>query len=144
MKINGDGTATITVLAKSAGDTFDVLDAETGAVIIANAGVGASGSKSVAGGRASYAVNGSLSTYSKLINKPDKIIAMDYYSGVVKAGSDKDKPDWRRAFDGTPRWARHNKRVNILFSDASVRTMHWSEIDFTNSLAIQQRYYDAP
>ena len=141
--INGDGTATITCLAKSAGDTFDVIEAETGAVIIANAGVGSSGSKKVAGGRASYGMN-ALSNYTKLSLKPDKIIAMDYVFGAVKPGSDKDNPDWRRAADGTPKWARHNKRVNVLFSDASVRSMHWREIDWYQDITITARFYDTP
>jgi prepilin-type N-terminal cleavage/methylation domain-containing protein len=140
--INGDGTATISCISKSAGDTFDVLDAETGATIIANAGVGASGTQKVAGGRASYAVNG-LSEYNKLSVKPDRIIALDYYSGVAKPGSDREA-DWKRATDGTPRFARHNKRLNVLFSDQSVRSLHWTEVDFFRNPNTIARNWDAP
>ena len=140
--INGDGTATITCLAKSAGDTFDVIDAETGAVIIPNAGVGSSGAKKVAGGRASYAFNG-LSEYNKLSVKPDRIIALDYYTGVAKPGSDRPA-DWKRAADGTPIFARHSKHLNVLFSDQSVRSLHWREIDFINNGTLISRNWDAP
>src|SRR5258706_8893612 len=129
--INGDGTATITCLQKSAGDTFDVIEAETGKVVIPNAGAGAVGTARVTGGRASYAVNG-LSEYTKLSLKPDRIIALDYYSGVAKPGSERPT-DWKRAVDGTPSFARHNKHVNVLFSDQSVRSLHWTEIDFMNN-----------
>lgn len=126
--VNGDGTVTVKNLQKSAGDTFDLIDAETGAVIAKNIGGGGQVSARVAGGRASYAVNG-LASYAKLSTKPDKIIALDYYSGVAKPGSEKEK-DWRRATDGTPIFARHNKKVNVLFNDSSVRTLSWQEIDF--------------
>jgi prepilin-type N-terminal cleavage/methylation domain-containing protein len=140
--INGDGTATITCLAKSAGDSFDVVDAESGAVIIANAGVGASGAQKVTGGRASYAVNG-LSEYNKLSVKPDRIIALDYLTGIAKPGSDREV-DWKRAADGTPKFARHNKRLNVLYSDQSVRSAHWSEIDFFRNPNTIARNWDAP
>jgi prepilin-type N-terminal cleavage/methylation domain-containing protein len=140
--INGDGTATISCLAKSAGDSFDIIDAETGAVIIANAGVGASGSKKVAGGRASYAVNG-YAEYDKLSLKPDRIIALDYYTGIAKPRSDRDV-DWRRGADRCPQFARHNKHVNVLFSDQSVRSLHWREVDFISDLTLIPRNWDAP
>ena len=46
------------IIAEAHDACHGLYDAETGATIIANAGVGASGSQKVAGGRASYAVNG--------------------------------------------------------------------------------------
>jgi prepilin-type N-terminal cleavage/methylation domain-containing protein len=141
--INGDGTATISCLAKSAGDTFDVIDAETGQTIIANAGVGSSGSQKVAGGRASYAVNG-YAEYNKLSVKPDRIIALDYYSGMAKPLSDRDVPDWHRGTDKCPQFARHNKHVNVLFSDQSVRSLHFSEVDWFNNSLLISRNWDAP
>jgi prepilin-type N-terminal cleavage/methylation domain-containing protein len=140
VRINGDGTATVTNLAKDAGDIFDLIDAETGALLATNIGGGGATTVKVAGGRASYAVNG-LSDYSKLSVKPDKIIALDYYSGAAKPGSDRDV-DWKRAADKTPRFARHNKRVNVLFSDQSVRSLHWTEVDFINNLSLVSRNWD--
>ena len=134
--INGDGTANVTVISKSAGDTFDVIDGDTGAVVIKNAGVGSSGTIKLTGGRASYAVNGS-DEYNKLIAKTDKIIALDYYTGTAKAGSDRNTDWWPAsavnlpvAGRPAPRFARHNKKVNVLWNDASVRTVDWYEIDF--------------
>jgi prepilin-type processing-associated H-X9-DG protein len=143
VQINGDGTATIKNLVKNAGDHFDLIDAETGRVLVADIGGAGSGGGTVAGGRASYAVNG-LSDYSKLSVKPDKIIALDYLTGVAKPGSDRDTPDWRRATDFTPKWARHNKRANVLFSDASVRSLHWFEIDWFRNPNCQPYYWNAP
>ena len=84
--VNGDGTVTVKNLQKSAGDTFDLIDAETGAVIAKNIGGGGQVSARVAGGRASYAVNG-LASYAKLSTRPDKIIACSAQSWRAGAGS---------------------------------------------------------
>lgn len=128
VQMNGDGTATVRNLAKSAGDTFDLIDATTGAVIIKNVGVGSAGTVQVPAGRASYAING-LTDYVKLIQKPDRFIAMDYYTGVARPGSDREV-DWKRDKYGTPKFARHNKQLNILYSDYSVRLTPWFDMDF--------------
>jgi prepilin-type processing-associated H-X9-DG protein len=138
--INGDGTATVTNLQKSAGDSFDLIDAETGQVVIKNVGGGGAATVRVPGGKANYAVNG-LSDYAKLSTKPDKIIALDWYSGVAKPGSDREK-DWKRAVDGTPIFARHNKKLNVLFNDSSVRTVGWYEIDFFRNPRAVPTYWD--
>jgi hypothetical protein len=126
--VNGDGTVKVVTLKKDAGDSFDLNSAETGETLIANVGAGSAATVNVSGGRASYAFNG-LSEYGKLIMKPDKIIALDYYSGTAKPGSDRES-DWKRDKTGTPRFARHNRKVNILFSDYSVRLTDWYAIDF--------------
>ena len=86
------------------------------------------------------AVNG-LSSYAKLSTKPDKIIALDWYTGVAKPGSEREK-DWRRAPDGTPIFARHNKKLNVLFNDSSVRTLSWQEIDFFRNSKTIPYYWD--
>jgi prepilin-type processing-associated H-X9-DG protein len=142
IKVNGDGTVSVKTLAKSAGDKFDLVDAITGETIIKDVGTGSSGSTNVSGGMASYGLNG-LSEYNKLVMKPDKIIALDYYSGMAKPGSDREA-DWRRGPNGVPRWARHNKKANVLFGDASVRDMDWREIDFFRSPNSIPQYWDAP
>jgi prepilin-type N-terminal cleavage/methylation domain-containing protein/prepilin-type processing-associated H-X9-DG protein len=143
VQINADGTATIKNLVKNAGDTFDLYDATTGQVLIKNVGPGSTGqTNSVAGGKASYAVNG-LAEYGKLIMKPDRIIALDYYSGVAKPGSDREA-DWKRDPSGRPKWARHNRKANVLFSDASVQEMPWFDIDFFRNARAVQRYWDVP
>ncbi len=140
VKINGDGNVTITTIAKSAGDTYDLEDSVTGEVLIANVGSGGT-TTIVAGGKSGYAVNG-LSAYAKLMLKPDKIIAMDYYTGVVKPGSDVEA-DWKRNPQGVPQFARHNKRLNVLFNDASVRELDWRDVDFFRYPNVITQSYDA-
>lgn len=140
VQLNGDGTVTIKNLAKSAGDTFDIIDAETGAVLAKNVGSGSSLSARVAGGRASFGLN-ALVEYYKLSTKIDKIIALDYYTGAAKPGSTKGM-----VFDktGIPTFARHNKAVNVLFNDQSVRLTNWRDIDFINNFQTIARYWDVP
>jgi len=140
VKVNGDGTVTVTTIAKSAGDTFDLENSATGETVLANVGAGGS-TTVVPGGKSGYAVNG-LSDYAKLILRSDKIIAMDYYSGVVKPGSDLEA-DWKRDGQGVPQFARHNRHVNVLFQDASVREVDWREIDFFRYPNVITKSYDA-
>lgn len=128
IQVNGDGTVTVKTLKKDAGDHFDLINAETGETLIKDVGAGASATVSVSGGKASYAFNG-LSEYGKLIMKPDRIIALDYYSGTAKPGSDRES-DWKRDKTGAPRFARHNRKLNILYSDYSVRSTPWFDMDF--------------
>jgi len=142
VQVNGDGTVTITNLAKSAGDTFDILDAETGAVLAKNVGSGSSLKARVAGGRASYGIN-ALADYSKLSTKIDKIIALDYYNGGAQPHGDREA-DWKRDKSGTPRFARHNKKVNVLFNDSSVRQVDWIDIDFFRNIQCINRNWDVP
>jgi len=140
VKVNGNGTVTITTIAKSAGDKFDIEDAVTGQVLLANVGAGGS-TTTVAGGKSGYAVNG-LSDYAKLMLRADKIIAMDYHSGVVKPGSDLEA-DWRRDGQGIPQFARHNRRLNVLFQDSSVRDQDWRDVDFFRYPNVISKSYDA-
>jgi prepilin-type N-terminal cleavage/methylation domain-containing protein len=128
IKVNGDGTVTVTTLKKDAGDSWDLMDSETGQTLIPNVGAGGSTTVAVAGGRASYAING-LSEYNKLIMKPDRIIALDYYTGTAKPGSDREV-DWKRDKFGVPAFARHNRKLNILYSDYSVKLTPWFDMDF--------------
>ncbi|HEY7120666.1 MAG TPA: prepilin-type N-terminal cleavage/methylation domain-containing protein [Tepidisphaeraceae bacterium] len=147
--INGDGTATIKTLKKDAGDSFDVFDSATGAVIFSNAGVGNTSPQTVNAGKASYAINTS-DPYVKLILKPDKIIGLDYYAGSARVGD--RKTDWwpNQGANPTmltpPIFARHNKQLNILFSDMSVQRYDWHDINFnaSNGISIQNRYWKAP
>jgi prepilin-type processing-associated H-X9-DG protein len=142
VQINGDGTATIKNLIKNAGDSFDILDAETGAVLAKNVGGGSNVNAVVAGGRASYGLN-TLADYNKLSTKIDKIIALDYYSGGARPGADREA-DWKRDKSGAPRFARHNKKINILFNDSSVKQVDWITIDFFRSFPVIAKYWDVP
>jgi prepilin-type N-terminal cleavage/methylation domain-containing protein/prepilin-type processing-associated H-X9-DG protein len=142
IQMNGDGTATVRNLVKNAGDTFDLIDPASGQALIKNVGGGASATVSCTAGKASYAVNG-LVEYNMLVMKPDRIIALDYYSGTAKPGSDREL-DWKRDPTGKPKWARHNKKVNVLFCDASVQELPWFDIDFFRNPRCVQRYWDVP
>ena len=126
--------ADVSTLVKSAGDTFDVIDAVTGNVVIQNAGSGSSGQVKASAIRTAYGYNNIEPEYNKLILKPERIIAMDYNSGSIQANA--TYQDWKK-FDATgpnpPIWARHNKSTNVLFSDASVRPMMWKDVDFSPS-----------
>jgi prepilin-type N-terminal cleavage/methylation domain-containing protein len=126
--INGDGTVTIKTLQKDAGDSWDLIDSETEQTLIKNVGSGSSATVQASGGRASYGIN-ALSEYGKLIMKPDRIIALDYYTGTAKPGSDRDI-DWKRDRFGVPLFARHNRKLNILYSDYSVKLTPWFDMDF--------------
>jgi prepilin-type N-terminal cleavage/methylation domain-containing protein/prepilin-type processing-associated H-X9-DG protein len=126
--------ADVTTLVKSAGDTFDVIDATTGNVVIQNAGAGGAGQVKASAIRTAYGYNNIEPDYNKLILKPERVIAMDYNSGSIQANA--TYQDWKK-FDNTgpnpPIWARHNKNTNVLFSDASVRPMMWKDLDFSPS-----------
>jgi len=143
VKINGDGTVTIKNLAKSAGDSFDLLNSDTGDVIIRDVGPGSAGqTNNVVGGRTTYGING-LAEYDKLILKPDKIMAFDYYQAMARPGSDRES-DWHRDKTGVPIFARHNRKLNVLFTDYSVRLMPYFDIDFFRNPRAIKTYWDAP
>ena len=134
--LTGDGFANVKVLRKDAGDTFDLIDATTGQVVIANAGSGGSSARIVAG-KASYGINGfpdpqtgRVQDYNKLVMKPDKVIAMDYSLGGITPTDDPASwwPDNNR--NNAPKWARHTKKANILFGDASVQSVPWQEVNY--------------
>jgi prepilin-type N-terminal cleavage/methylation domain-containing protein len=133
IKMNGDGTADVTTLKKDAGDSFDVIDASTGAVVIANAGTGSSGTVKAMAVRTSYGYNGIAVEYNKLILRPDHVVGMDYNTGVILLSQ--RYADW--SYDPTnpakaPVWARHNKSTNILTTDGGVKLTPWREIDFAD------------
>jgi len=134
--LTGDGFANVRVLRKDAGDTFDLVDSTTGQVVIANAGSGGSSAR-IAAGKASYGINGfpdpqtgKVQDYHKLVMKPDKVIAMDYSLGGITPTDDPLSwwPDNDR--NNAPKWARHTKKANVLFGDASVQSVPWQEINY--------------
>jgi prepilin-type N-terminal cleavage/methylation domain-containing protein/prepilin-type processing-associated H-X9-DG protein len=133
IKIIGDGTADVSVISKDAGDSFDVIDASTGAVVIPNAGVGSSGVVKATAIKTSYGYNSIATEYNKLVLKPDKVVAMDYMTGSIVLTH--TYADWKYGpgfASKTPVWARHNKSANVLFGDASVRAVQWRDLDFAD------------
>jgi prepilin-type N-terminal cleavage/methylation domain-containing protein len=133
------GWVKVTNLAKSAGDTFDLVDASSGEIVAKDVGSGATVNLEVPGGKLSYGLNYSAE-YVDLIKKGGKIIALDFYRGGVRAGAESDA-DWRRDTSGAPAFARHNKKVNVLFSDYSVQSMSWFDIDLIRNSTALRKYY---
>jgi prepilin-type N-terminal cleavage/methylation domain-containing protein len=129
VSLHGDGTGTLSVLKKDAGDTFDLLDAGSQDYIAKDIGTSAVNFQ-VAAGRTSYGFNGGAE-YKDLIRKPDKIIAFDYYRGFARPSAEL-KSEWHLDKFGVPVFARHNRKMNVLWSDMSVRDVYWNEIDFSN------------
>jgi prepilin-type N-terminal cleavage/methylation domain-containing protein len=140
IQLNGDGTATLTVLQKSAGDHFDLMDTGSGQYIAKDIGSGPV-TFLVAGGRTSYGFNGG-SEYKDLSLKPNRIIGFDYYRGFAIPAVERPA-EWKLDAYGVPSFARHNRMMNVLFSDASVQAKRWSEIDFRNTDFLK-RYWVAP
>jgi prepilin-type N-terminal cleavage/methylation domain-containing protein len=140
IKLNGDGTATLKVLAKSAGDSFDLRDSGSGEYIAKNIGNGPV-TFECAGGRTSYGFNGGAE-YRDLIGKPDKVIAFDYYRGFARPAAEKQS-EWGLDQTGVPKFARHNRMMNVLWSDASVRPVSWRDIDF-RTFSNLNKYWLAP
>jgi prepilin-type N-terminal cleavage/methylation domain-containing protein len=130
VKLNGDGTATVKVLTKSANDTFDLVDSDSGEFIAKDIG-SAPITFQCAGGRTGFGFNGGAE-YADLILKPERIIAFDYYRGFARPTAER-KSDWNLDPYGVPSFARHNRMMNVLWNDASVRPVRWSEIDFTDT-----------
>jgi prepilin-type N-terminal cleavage/methylation domain-containing protein len=139
--LNGDGTGTLKVLNKDAGDSFDLMDTGSGEYLARNIGSGGGVSFQVPANRSSYGFNGH-SEYKDLIVKPDKVIAFDYYRGYARPTAERPA-DWKLDGQGVPNFARHNRMLNVLWSDASVRAVRWKEIDFTNAANLR-RYWEAP
>jgi len=146
--LNNDGSATVKTLNKDAGDSFELVDATTGNILIADATAGQSAT--AIAGKAGYGINIS-DDYSKLVIKPDKIMALDYYSGSARAILDKVTDWWPNTTTEAQRaakpskFARHNGRANILFSDTSVTTLTAQDINMFGSTGriIRGKYWFA-
>ena len=141
VKLNGDGTAKLTVLKKDAGDTFDLLDTGSGDYIAKDVGNSAI-VFDVVGGRTSFGFNGGAE-YKDLIRKPDKVLAFDYYRGFARPTVE-IKSEWKLDKYGVPSFARHNRQMNVLWSDLSVHATYWNEIDFTNSVNLNKYWLANP
>jgi prepilin-type N-terminal cleavage/methylation domain-containing protein/prepilin-type processing-associated H-X9-DG protein len=129
VNLHGDGWATLSVLKKDAGDHFDIVDSGNGDFLAHDIGGGGT-TVEVPGGRASYGFNGAAD-YKDLILKPDRIIGFDYYRGFCRPTAEVPS-EWHRDIYGVPSFARHNRMMNVLWSDGSVRPTSWSDIDFTD------------
>jgi prepilin-type processing-associated H-X9-DG protein len=64
-----------------------------------------------------------------LSDEPGRVLLMDYYKPLAMASDAWNGTDLDPNQDGVPIFARHDHRVNVLFTDGAVRTMHPDEIN---------------
>ncbi|MFO8011972.1 MAG: type II secretion system protein [Phycisphaerae bacterium] len=64
-----------------------------------------------------------------LADEPGRILLMDYYKPLALASDLWSGTDLDPNQDGVPIFARHNHRVNVLFTDGAVKTLHPDEIN---------------
>jgi prepilin-type processing-associated H-X9-DG protein len=151
VKIVGESIGDVSVISKESADIFEIIDATTGQVIWSEwSGMGLSGTQRLGVVQTAYGYNYIASDYNKLIVKPDRVVAMDYNNGAIMIAT--TYADWNlpaAGGDKYPIWARHNKRANVLYTDTSVRTTDWRELDFISpnnvvwgTRVLNQRYRD--
>ncbi|MFO8013142.1 MAG: hypothetical protein R6X20_07535, partial [Phycisphaerae bacterium] len=64
-----------------------------------------------------------------LADEPGRVLLMDYYKPLALASDVWNGTDLDPNQDGVPVFARHNHRVNVLFTDGAVKTLHPDEIN---------------
>ena len=75
-----------------------------------------------------------------LSDEPGRVLLMDYYKPLALASDMWTGTDLDPNGDGVPIFARHDHRINVLFTDGAVRTLHPVEIN-PASPAIQFQYW---
>jgi prepilin-type N-terminal cleavage/methylation domain-containing protein/prepilin-type processing-associated H-X9-DG protein len=130
----------ITIVSKSAGFTFDLIDATTRAKIIGDLGGSNTGGKvqKTGGGKSSYAFN--AKTFD-IYGRNDKVLALDYYKASAQPTGDDWTPQGSRR---APKFARHaSKGFNVLWTDGSVKLMpDYRMVDpVSGGLKMQQKYW---
>jgi type II secretory pathway pseudopilin PulG len=135
----GNDEIQVRVVSKSAGFTFDLIDAVTRKVLIGDLGGQNTGGsvQKAPGGKSSYAFNTNTDT---IYSRNDKILALDYYKGGASSTVD----TWvatgsRRA----PIFARHAARgLNVLWTDGAVKlTPDYRMIDPTGNIKYQDKFW---
>jgi len=75
-----------------------------------------------------------------LSDEPGRVLLMDYYKPLAMASDAWTGTDLDPNGDGVPIFARHDHRINVLFTDGAVKTLHPVEIN-PASPAIQFQYW---
>jgi len=128
VEILSNTEARVSVVSKSAGFTFDLIDSVNNKVLMNDLG-GASKAgtaRTASVGAASYGMNPSVN----LINKKgsaDKILALDFY--MTEANY---KTSWTSQYDTKTKlykFVRHNQKLNVLWADGSVRPLGMLEFN---------------
>ena len=91
-----------------------------------------------------YGLNAQSSIYKEnsryLSDEPGRILLMDYYKPLAMASDVWTSTDLDPNQDGVPIFARHDHRINVLFTDGAVKTMHPEEINPATP-ALQLEYW---
>jgi prepilin-type processing-associated H-X9-DG protein len=144
-----DSAIQFAVMVRASGMTFNLCKKDPDRqVIIDDPRVGKTASLPYFGGKTSYGMN-SMST--KILSGRKKLLVMDYEKSV-SIGSSLDESterakhlaDWypdKKDLTVPPTFARHFKKVNVLFADGSVKLMGPKEIN-PNDPEIVQEYWD--
>lgn len=159
---NPDGSFTLTPIGGDSGDTHDLKDASGKVIIPgwnkpavynqkpppsvyvpppdggssgnggssgSTSGGASSTSKVITGtGESSYAMN---VQQQWVMGKADKVLALDYTKTIV-ADPTADAAIWATGARTLPRFARHLKRLNVLYADGSVRLTPVKDLDISD------------
>ena len=91
-------------------------------------GTSGSGSEASLTFMTNYGLNAQSAIYKEnsryLSDEPGRILLMDYYKPLAMVSDVWTGTDLDPNQDGVPIFARHNQRVNVLFTDGAVETMH--------------------
>jgi hypothetical protein len=141
---NGDGTATLRLKQHGTGYNHDFIDLlNNNEVIMTKSQMSGTGSAehtvSVGGhGVTSYGMNAQI---GKVINDAEKIVALDYPWIVASSGHDWSIDKFAGAVPGIPVFARHQRRIDVLFTDGSARLKEPYEVNPANP-RIQTTFWD--
>ena len=140
---NGDGSVTLRVKqVTGAGYNFNLIDkTDNRKVLVPKAQMnGGPGSEVVlgnAGGTTSYGMNGVI---NDIMDANDKIMVLDYPWFVAHATHDWSSDKLASEIPGVPIFARHQGKINALFTDGSVRLKRPNEIN-PASASIQKAFW---
>jgi prepilin-type N-terminal cleavage/methylation domain-containing protein/prepilin-type processing-associated H-X9-DG protein len=80
-----------------------------------------------------YGLNGQSAIFREnsryLSDEPGRVLLLDYFKPLALASDVWNATDLDPNQDGVPIFARHDHRVNVLFTDGAVRTLHPDEIN---------------
>jgi len=155
---NGDGTMGIQVMPSFGGYTSNLIDNTTGATVMTNVGQSAGAvnvGKVIQGTANSGFTNyGMQKNTAEVFGLTDKVYGMDYTKSVIDTDVDNwsdNAPDkFPVDYNGTPVFARHSNKANILFADGSVRLTRVSATELNpmgygaDGSSNKDKYWNAP
>ena len=137
----GSGRVRITVNSISAGYHFDLLGPRREMLIHDLHQHVGDHVITAAGGSRTYGMNKAVEHFP---SEGSWVLLMDYVKEVADCGGADAMDnwgDWIVEATGLPEFARHNRRCNVLFADAAVRSVHPSHIH-PDVPALAELYWD--